>query len=111
MPFPPVEVFDMFRIYFQNNENTTVSLRIYAMEYPDRRHPTVKVFRKIIDRFRTTGSINRPTLRRRRTARTEENVINVLAYVQFDPHIGTRALARDLGITRTTVQNILEEHK
>lgn len=111
MGFPPEEVFDMLRAYFQSNDNATVAARLYALEYPDRRHPSVKVFLRIVNRIRTTGSMFSLTRRRRRTIHTEENIVNVLAYVQFNPHLSTRAIARDLGITRTTVQRILKELK
>ncbi|XP_050300704.1 uncharacterized protein LOC126739181 [Anthonomus grandis grandis] len=39
------------------------------------------------------------------------NIINVLAYVEFNPHLSTRTIAHDLGVNRTTVQNILKEYR
>ncbi|KAI4464394.1 beta-galactoside alpha-26-sialyltransferase [Holotrichia oblita] len=43
--------------------------------------------------------------------RTEENIINVLAYIEFDKHVGTRTLSLDMGIARTTVRNILKDYR
>lgn len=105
------ELFDMTGVYFECMRNATVAARVYAQQYPDRRHPSRKVFLRIIHRFRTTGSVHLPVYRRERRGRTEESIINVLAYVQFNPHLSTRTIKQDLGVTRTTVQNILKEHK
>lgn len=105
------EAFDMLAIYFECMRNATVAARVYAVQYPERRHHSKRVFIRLAHRLRTTGNVQLPIYRRTRRGRTEENVINVLAYVQFDPHLSTRAIARDLGICRTTVRNILREHR
>lgn len=42
--------------------------------------------------------------------RTEENINRVLGYVEENRHVSTRALSLELGIARTTVQNILKDH-
>ncbi|XP_050296652.1 uncharacterized protein LOC126736370 [Anthonomus grandis grandis] len=91
--------------------NATVAARVYAHQYPDRRHPTAKVFLRTIHRLRTTGNVRLPVFRRQRRGRTEDNIINVLAYVEFNPHLSTRTIAHDLGVNRTTVQNILKEYR
>lgn len=105
------EAFDMIGTYFECMRNATVAARIYAIQYPQRRHPGSRVFRRLIRRLRTTGNVNLPMYRRRGRGCSEENTINVLAYVHVNPHISTRAIARELGICRTTVQRILTEHR
>lgn len=105
------ELFDMIGVYFECLRNATVAARVYAQEYPQRRHPSKKVFLRVIQRLRTTGNVHIPVYRRQRRGRTEENVINVLAYIEFNPQLSTRIIALDLGVTRTTVQNILKEHR
>ncbi|XP_057650964.1 uncharacterized protein LOC130890729 [Diorhabda carinulata] len=91
--------------------NATVAAMVYAIQYPQRRHPGSRVFRRLIHRLRTTGNINLPVFRRRGIGRSEENTINVLAYMQFNPHLNIRAISRDLGICRTTIQRILTGHR
>lgn len=63
-----------------------------------------------MQRLRATGGIRRPVLRRR-TGRSEENIFTVLTYIQFHPQVSPRTLSLELGITRTTVQNILQENR
>lgn len=105
------ELFDMVGVYFESMRNATVAARVYAQQYPDRRHPSKKVFLRVIHRLRTTGNVHLPVYRRQRRGRTQENIINVLAYIEFNPQLSTRTIAQDLGVTRTTVQNILKEQR
>lgn len=105
------EAFDMIRTYFECMCNTTVAARIYAIQYPQRRQRDSRIFRRLIHRFRETGSVNLPVYRRRGRGRSEENRVNVLAYVQLYPRLGIRAIGIDLGISRTTVHRILAEHR
>lgn len=105
------EFFDMVGVYFECMRNATIAARVYAQQYPERRHPSKKVFIRVIHRLRTTGNVHLPVLRRQHRSRAEENTINVLAYVEFNPQLSTRRIAQDLGILRSTVHNILKEHR
>lgn len=111
MPFTNDEAVDLLAVYFECFQNAAIAEREYATRYPNRRHYGRRVFPRLVQRLRATGSIHRPVIRRRRTGRSEENIINVLAYIQFDPHVSTRTLSLELGIRRTTVQNILQEYR
>lgn len=111
MPFSNEEAVDLIDVYFQCFQNSAIAERQYALRYPNRRHYGRRVFPRLVQRLRDTGSFRRPIFRRHRNGRTEQNVINVLAYIEFDPHVSTRILSFDLGISRTTVQNILQEHR
>lgn len=111
MPFTNDEAVDMIAVYFECFQNAAIAEREYAMRYPNRRHYGRRVFPRLVQRLRTTGSFRPRIFRRRRISRTEENVINVLAYIEFNPHVSTRTLSFDLGISRSTVQNILKEHR
>lgn len=105
------EAFDMLGTYFECMRNANLAARVYALQYPERHHPDRRSFYRLVHRLRTTGNVNLPIYRRHGRGLLEENVINVLAYVQFNPHLSTRAIARDLGISRTTVQRILRDHR
>lgn len=111
MPFTNDEAVDMIAVYFECFQNAAIAERQYAVRYPDRHHYGRRMFPRLVQRLRDTGSFHRPRFRRRRTGRTEENIINVLAYIEFNRHIGTRALSLDLGIARTTVRNILKDYR
>lgn len=105
------EAFDMIAVYFECMRNATIASRVYAVQFPERRHYRSGIFRRLINRLKTTGNINLPVYTRRGRGRSEENIINVLGYVAFDPHVGTRTLASQLGIARTTVRNILRDNR
>jgi hypothetical protein len=112
MPFTNAEAYDMIRIYFECFENAAIASRQYAMQYPQRSHFSREVFSRLAIRLRETGNvqpIHAP--RRNRRTRIEENIINVLAYVQYDPTLSTRNISNDLGIPKTIVHEILQENK
>ena len=103
--------FDMLAVYFELMKNARIAARIYAQRYPDRRHYNYRVFTGLAARLRGTGSIRGNIHRRRRRGRIETNVINVLAYIQINPHVSIRTISGELGISHGTVENILKEHR
>lgn len=111
MPLSLEEAVDIIAVYFECFGNAVIAARAYAQRYPQRHRYNSRMFNHLAHRFRTTGSIHRPVYRRRRRGRTEENTINVLAHVHFDPQVSTRVIARNLGIARSTVHRILIEEK
>lgn len=111
MPISNAEAFDMLAIYFECLQNAIIASRVYAAKYPGRRHYDKRVFTRIARRLRESGSIHRPLYRRRRRGRSEENVINVLARIEINPHISIRQISMDLGITRATIHNILKDSR
>lgn len=111
MPLLLEEAVDIIAVYFECLGNATIAERVYAVRYPQRRRYDSRMFNRLASRFRTTGSIRRPVYRRRRRGRTEENIVNVLAYVEFNPQISIRLIVRDLGVTRSTVHRILLEER
>lgn len=111
MPFSNEEAFDMLAVFFECMQNANIAARIYAVRYPRRHRFNPKFFNNLAQRLRTTGNIHRPVYRRRGKGRSEENVINVLGYIEFNPHVSTRVLSTELGITKTTIVNILKEHR
>ncbi|CAH1115579.1 unnamed protein product [Psylliodes chrysocephalus] len=105
MPLLLEEAVDIIAPYFECLQNATIAARLYALRYGSR------MFTCLANRFRNTGSVLRPLHCRQGTRRTEGNVINVLAYVEFDPQLSVRVISRDLGIPQTTVFGTLEEHR
>ncbi|KAH0998861.1 hypothetical protein HUJ04_004213 [Dendroctonus ponderosae] len=105
MPFTNEEAFEMLAVYFECLQS------VYATRFRGRHRDDYRLFTRLAHRLRTTGSIHRPVLPRFRSGGTEENVINILAYVEFNPHLSTWTISMDLEITRTTVRRILKERK
>ena len=110
MPFTNDEAVDMIAVYFECLQNAAIAQRVYAARYPTRRPRDARIFPRLVQRLRNTGSF-RPKFRRYKNGRTEENIINVLAYIEFNPHVSTRALSVALGISRPTVHNILKDNR
>jgi transcriptional regulator of acetoin/glycerol metabolism len=111
MPLANEIAFDMLAVYFECMQNATIAARVYAVRYPQRRRYNKRVFVLLARRLRNTGSVHRPVLPRSGRGRNEENIINVLAYIEFNPHGNTRNISRELGISRTTVLRILTDHR
>lgn len=112
MSYSTAEAYDMLAVYFENFQNACIAARQYAIRYPERRHFTKKVFRRLAIRLRETGNVHpTPAPIRMRPARNEDTVINVLAYVEADPRLSVRKIGSDLGISKTTVHAILVDNK
>lgn len=112
MSYTNAEAFDMLTVYFECFQNAVVAEREYAIRYPDRRHYTRKVFRRIARNLRETGNVRPiPVPIRRRRIRNEENIINVLACVEAEPHLSTREISTNLGISTVSVFRILKDYK
>ena len=110
MPFTNDEAVDMIAVYFECLQNAALAQRVYRARYPNRRLRNARIFPRLVRNLRNTGSF-RPQLRRHSSRTREDNIINVLAYVEFNPHVSTRAMSRALGISRTTILNILKDHR
>lgn len=112
MSYTVAEAYDMLAIFFRSFENPVIASREYSLVYPERRQHSRMVFLRLSRRLRETGSLLPiPATNRRRRARNEENIINVLAYVEAHPHSSIRDMSRDLGASRSTIQRILKDHK
>lgn len=112
MPYSNAEAYDMLAVYFQSFENAVIASREYALRYPQRRHHSREVFTRLARRLRETGRVQPiPVPVRRRRIRNEENIINVLAHIEADPHLSVREISRDLQLTRWCVHKILKDHR
>jgi hypothetical protein len=112
MAFSNAEAYDMLATYFQCFENAVIASREYSLRFPERRQHSGKVFARLARRLKETGRVQPISgTERRRHVQNEENIINVVANVEADPHVSTREIARDLGISRCSVHRILRNHK
>ncbi|KAI4456639.1 transposable element tc3 transposase-like protein [Holotrichia oblita] len=110
MLFTNNEAVDMIAVYFECLQNAALAQRVYRARYPNRHLRDARIFSRLVRNLRSTGSF-RPQLRRHAARTTEDNIVNVLAYVELNPHVSTRAMSRALGLSRTTIINILEDHR
>lgn len=113
MDFTFNEYADMYMAYGFCNGNAAMAKEEYRVRFPNRRHPSANVFRRLDQRVRESGSfaprkINAGRPRERRTVQLEENILNA---TQEDPSISTRQLAETLNIpSNKTVHLVLQEN-
>ncbi|CAG9840713.1 unnamed protein product [Diabrotica balteata] len=94
---------DMILIIGECNENCFLTARAYAQKYPNRDRPDKRTLERILDRFRTTGSVayskqtpNKPVIDH------EENEFNVLASIAEDANTSGRKISNQIDIPRTS---------
>lgn len=113
MDFTFNEYADMYMVYGFCEGNCNMSEREYRARFPNRRHPTANVFRRLNERVRETGSFIRRTRdtgrpRARRTVQLEEQILNA---VEEDPYVSTRQVAATLNVpSHMTVHKVLQEN-
>lgn len=105
---------DMILIFGECLRDPRRAAAMYAGRYPLRpRHPAQSTFRKLERNLRLSGTFVRRNRapRRDRVVGNEEEETTVLALVQANPHIGSRAVAQEVGYSQKTVLAILRRHK
>lgn len=98
------------KIYYQNGENFTVSLRKIRAAFPRNQAPSETAVRNLIAKFEAHGTVadNRPK-QYARSGRSDANIAAVQQSVENEPGTSTRRRSQQLGITRGTLRNILHK--
>lgn len=106
------EYVNMLLIYGECRKNSRRARDLYRERFPNRTTPSKNTFAYVEQKLRH-GSFpsGKQQIPRRKPIQTEDNVINILAYLQVNPHISTRCLQQECGVSRTTIQRILKNHK
>lgn len=106
------EYVDMLLVLAECRMNNTAAARVYAQRFPHRRHPSRREFPALVRRARQTGRLSAYPIRCQiyRPYRNEVNIINVLATVEAFPHKSIREIARDTGLSNTTIFRIMKDH-
>ncbi|XP_011883581.1 PREDICTED: uncharacterized protein LOC105570750 [Vollenhovia emeryi] len=107
--YTPTEIVDILLILGECLRNYRAAALLYAVRYPNRRHPNDTVIRNLELRARE-GHLHR---QRQRSVYDEddERVLTILACVHLNPHISTRDITRATGIPQRTVCRILHSHR
>jgi len=90
----PVEIVDIIIEYGRSNENARECARLYALRFPNRRHPSRQTISNLIARARD-GRLRR---QRKKKDRTKETMLNIaiLGMVTFNPHVSQRRISLKL---------------
>lgn len=81
MNFQKDELIDMIFILGESDRNCLLASKIYAIRYPERRHPREESFRNVLNRFIETGNVKYNKQDRIKTVTNEENELSVLLAV------------------------------
>lgn len=104
------EKIEMIFLYGEARRNLQQARNLYAEKFPNRRTPSKMSFSRIIKQFSEDGSVQPKKHARKRTATTEDHEIVVLAAVHNDPHVSSRTLADDAGMSKSSILRILKRY-
>lgn len=104
---------EIVRLYQMNSARKTAE--IFNNHYPDRIPPlnystVVKINKKVISAG-SGGNNNNPKPGRPSKTQNENYVLETLGRIAANPKISTRALSREVQLSRATVSKILKDHK
>lgn len=101
---------NLFIIYGECGKVITRTCDTFAIRYPQKQKPSVNTVRRIIEHFKTFGSV-KTRVRRRKPVVDDENIeIAVLGYFAAYPTISTRQVALESGLSKTSILRILWKH-
>jgi len=111
MAYTNEEMADMHYVYGLSQGNGLEASRRYAELYPQRQHPSHRIFARLHQRLREYGSFDKRTQdcgrhREVRTPQLEEAVLNL---IDENPTTSTRKIASQLNVDHMTVFRILKE--
>ena len=108
--FDLAELSDMIMCYGEARGNGRDALRIYQQRFPRRQHPYHAMFPRLFRRLRETGNLRpRHVGGGRRNVRTPEFEEEVLERIANEPSTSTRAVARGMGTSQSSVWRVLQE--
>ena len=106
------EYVDMLLIYGECRRNSRRSRELYRVRYPNRITPNNNTFVNLEKKLRS-GSfpVGKHEAPRRKPVLTVDNTINILAYANVNPHVSTRLVAQELGVSKSSVHRVLKNNK
>lgn len=112
MAYTNEEMADRHYVYGLSQGNGLEASRRYVEMYPERQHPSHRIFARLHQRLREYGSFTKRTQdcgrhREVRTPQLEEAVLNL---IEEQPTASTRKIAFQLNVDHMTVFRILKEH-
>ena len=102
MNFSKEELIDMVFVLGNSEKNCLLASRMYAIQFPERRHPEPISFSRLLERFLETGSVDYKKEERIKTAANEENQLAVLLTVTENPDISLSRVGEEVGISESS---------
>lgn len=101
----------IIELYFATN-SVILAQRNFRREFPGRRCPCAKTIRRLLAKFRSTGSLvdaNKGHSGRPLSARSPDNIQAVRERLQQSPRKSTRRLSQEVGISRASVLRVIHK--
>ncbi|CAL1678200.1 unnamed protein product [Lasius platythorax] len=106
----PSEVVDVLLVLGECLQNYREASRVYRNRYPERKHPNHSEIRYLEQRARQ-GHLRRYQEHRVYNNEDDVRVLVILATIHLNPHTSSRVMAREIGISKTTILRILKKVK
>lgn len=108
--FTPNEYVDMLLIYGECRKNSRNAKALYQERFPERRTPSHMTFAMVEEKMRQGSFPNSKHSHHDKPIQSEQNMVNVLAYVAVNPHVSIRTIAEEIGVSSSSVHRILKTH-
>ena len=109
--YPFEEQVDMILIYGECQRNSVQARILYSERYPDRILPSRQTFTNVCNKLRQTGCLSTRKSDCKKKVTHEGNEVGVLAMVARNPHVSSRQIERESGVSKRSVLRILHRHK
>lgn len=106
--FTTNEQYDMFCTYIRCYKNSRLAAQTYLNNFPERRHPDVKIFSRLDKNMQQYGSLKKP-IRNIDVVVEDEEI--VLASVAANPAISTREIEAQVNVSKSKASRILRKHR
>lgn len=103
------ELADMLLIFGECHKNQRRAAALYALRFPDRRHPGHGFFHSLFVRLCEHGMLHASTKPHRVPSRARNVIETVKTALENDPHTSTRIVGRALQINHTKVHRIIKK--
>lgn len=103
--------FDLFVIHGNCQKTVARTCHEFNVKYPNLPRMNKQKFSRLKNKFLRAGNIHPPRRRTKSVRESEDNQINVLGYFEAFPRSSIRAATFDLGLSYSSVQRILHDHK
>lgn len=106
--FPTNEQYDMFCTYIKCYKNSRLAAQTYFNNFPERRQPHIKVFKRLDVNMQEYGCLRKPN---RNSNLVVEDEVLTLACVAANPNISTREIETQVNVSKSRASRILKKHK
>jgi hypothetical protein len=103
---------EMLLIFGECGRDATQAAETYAARFPQNRAPNRQIFKSLVSSLRERGTFQQSTKSFINPTITHDiNQARVLNLVENNPHIGSREISSQIGISKSSVLRILKKHE